>query len=39
MPNDFYSSEYKVLHNENANLNLDYKMRDIQLETIDTQKH
>ncbi len=34
----FNSSKCKVLHIGNANLNLDYKMRDIQLETIDTQK-
>ncbi len=34
----FNSSNCKVLHIGNANLNSDYKMRDIQLETIDTQK-
>ncbi len=34
----FYSSKCKVLHIGNANLNTDYKMRDIQLETIDTEK-
>ncbi len=34
----FNSSKYKVLHIGNANLNLDYKMGDIQLETIDTER-
>ncbi len=34
----FNSSKYKVLHIGNANLNLDYKMGDIQLENIDTQR-
>ncbi len=34
----FNSSKCKVLHIGNANLNSDYKIRDIQLETIDTQK-
>ncbi len=34
----FNSSKCKVLHIGNANLNLDYKMGDIQLETIDTQR-
>ncbi len=33
-----YSSKCKVLHIGNANLNSDYKVRDIQLETLDTQK-
>ncbi len=34
----FNSSKCEVLHIGNANLNTDYKMRDIKLETIDTQK-
>ncbi len=34
----FNSSKCKVLHIGNATINSEYKMRDIQLETVDTQK-
>ncbi len=34
----FNCSKCNGLHIGNSNLNTDYKMRDIQLETIDTQK-